>query len=89
MISLLKAFLEAVTQYLQLRNRTFYYDIQEKSKSKQQQYANEIEQLRKSGTSGDADRADLVRNQLIEERRYAQHLSTVYASTSSGLSGKK
>lgn len=73
------ALIKLITVYFELKNRSFYYDILERSKKHQQQIINEIETLRKSGNSGDADAADLLRNKLIQEQKYSKHLSAVYS----------
>lgn len=79
---MIKALLQVLVEYLKLRNRSFYYDILTKSKSRQQDLANEIETLRSKPSNDNSDRADLLRKHLITEKQYAQHLSTFYSSTS-------
>jgi hypothetical protein len=84
LIGLIKSALQALTAYLELKNRAFYYDIVEKSRNKQTDIVNEIEKLRSAGTSSSNDRADLLRAELMEEREVIKHLSAVYS-----LSGKR
>ena len=84
LIGLIKSALHALTAYLELKNRAFYYDIVEKSRNKQKDIVNEIEKLRSAGTSSSNDRADLLRAELMEEREVIKHLSAVYS-----LSGKR
>jgi hypothetical protein len=82
-IGLIKGVLLALTAFLELKSKTFFYDINEKSKNKQRELINEIEKLR-SSKSGDAnDRADILRDELLKERAYIQYLSAQYT-----LSGK-
>jgi hypothetical protein len=78
LIGLLKNVLLALTSYLELKSKTFYYDIQTKSKQKQTEIINEIEKLRTSKLDSDHDRADILRRELIQEKEFAQHLSTFY-----------
>jgi hypothetical protein len=79
-ISLIKNALLALTSYLELKNRAFYYDIIEKSRNRQKDIIDEIEKLRSIGTNDSNNRADLLRAQLLEERETIKHLSTFYTS---------
>ena len=80
-VDLIRSALKALTAYLELKNRAFYYDILEKSRNRQQSFINEIEKLRSSGTNDSNNRADILRAQLLEERRVSEHLSTFYSQT--------
>ena len=80
-VDLIRSALKALTAYLELKNRAFYYDILEKSRNRQQSFINEIEKLRSSGTNDSNNRADILRAQLLEERRVFEHLSTFYSQT--------
>jgi hypothetical protein len=84
LIGLIKNALSALTAFLELKNRAFYYDMIQKSRNTQEQIINEIEKLRSSKTNDSNDRADILRDRLIQERAYIQHLSTFYS-----LSGKR
>jgi len=83
LIGLIKNALSALTSFLELKNKAFYYDIIEKSKNRQKELTNEIEKLRAKGTNDSNDRADILRTELINERKILEHLSAVYS-----LSGK-
>lgn len=83
-IGLIKNALLALTAFLELKSKAFYYDIVQKSRTRQKELINEIEKLRSSGTNNSNDRADLLRSELLEERRAIEHLSTFYS-----LSGKR
>jgi hypothetical protein len=83
-IGLIKNALSVLTAFLELKNRAFYYDMIQKSRINQEQIINEIEKLRSSKTNDSNDRADILRDRLIQERAYIQHLSTFYS-----LSGKR
>lgn len=80
-IGLIKNALLALTSFLELKNRAFYYDIIEKSRNIQKDIIDEIEKLRSIGTNDSNNRADLLRAQLLEERETIKHLSTFYYSS--------
>lgn len=82
-IGLIKSVLSALASYLELKNKAFYYEIIQKSKVRQKELINEIEELRTKGTNDSNDRADLLRSELINERSSLKHLSAYYS-----LSGK-
>ena len=81
---LFKNALLALTSYFVLKNRTFYYDTIEKSRSKQTDLINEIEKLRNNATTSSNERADILRAELLSERETIKHLSAYYS-----LSGKR
>jgi len=83
-IGLIKNALLALTAFLELKSKAFYYDIMQKSRARQKELINEIEKLRATGTNSSSDRADILRAELLEEKRSAEHLSTFYS-----LSGKR
>jgi hypothetical protein len=83
-IGLIKSALLALTAFLELKSKAFYYDIMQKSRARQKELINEIEKLRATGTNSSSDRADILRAELLEEKRSAEHLSTFYS-----LSGKR
>jgi hypothetical protein len=84
LIGLIKNALCALTSYLELKNKAFYYDIIEKSRSRQKDLVNEIEKLRNNATTSSNERADILRSELMEERETIKHLSAAYS-----LSGKR
>ena len=59
-LSLITAFLKAATSYLELKNKSFYYDILEKSRKRCSELASEIEKLRAEGSQSSTDRADVL-----------------------------
>jgi hypothetical protein len=79
MLNLLISFLKAITLYLELKNKSFYYDILEKSRKKCFELAEEIEQLRSEGSQHSTDRADILLLQLKSEKKYAEHLTAQYS----------
>lgn len=71
--------MKALSAYLELKNKSFYYDIIEKSRNRQSQLRKEIEDLRAEGTNDSNDIADAVLLQLIAEQKYCKHLSATYS----------
>lgn len=84
----LASLFQAIGLYFSLKNRSFYYDIHNKSRQQQKQYIEELERLRAIRSPDAADDADLVRMQLLEEKRFYKHISTTLASVAS-LSGNQ
>lgn len=84
MLNLLITFLKGATLYLQLKNKSFYYDILEKSRKKCSELAKEIEELRAEGTQYSTDRADVLLLQLKSEKKYAEHLTAKYSKIDEG-----
>tara|TARA_B100000085_G_scaffold283004_1_gene312720 strand:- start:854 stop:1108 length:255 start_codon:yes stop_codon:yes gene_type:complete len=78
MFSLIKSILKSVELYLQLKNRKFYYDLHQDFRDREDAITEKIEELRDSGDSNDADRADLLRKRLAAERKRFEHLSAFY-----------
>lgn len=88
-MGLIKTVLSALNAYLQLRNKSFYYDITEKSRDKQQSIINEIENLRDKRTSAATERADLLQQQLIAEKQHLKHISALYTDLVPGDNDSK
>ena len=78
MFSLIKSILKSVELYLQLKNKKFYYDLHQDFRDREDAITEKIEELRDSGDSNDADRADLLRKRLAAERKRFEHLSAFY-----------
>ena len=70
--------------YFELKNKSFYYDILEKSRTKCNHLAEEIEKLRAEGTQSSTDRADVLFMRLKSEQKYSEHLSTQYSKVEAG-----
>ena len=83
-LGLIKGALGALTAYLELRNKTHYHRVVTESRNKQKNLINEIETLRSSGTNDDNDRADLSRDELLDEKRHLEHLSAFYLKSCGG-----
>jgi len=76
--------LKALAEYFEYKSKSFFRDSYLKSKKTQLELINEIEKLRDTGTSADADRADFLQQQLLEERAFVksiEHISTKYSDS--------
>lgn len=82
-IALISNLIKTLLSFLELKNKSFYYDILEKSRTHQSQLVKEIERLRAEGTNDSNDIADAILLQLIAEQKYCKHLSATYSSTES------
>ncbi len=83
LMTLITSLVKALSAYLELKNKSFYYDILEKSRTRQSQLGKEIEKLRAEGTNDSNDIADAILLQLIAEQKYCKHLSATYSPTES------
>ena len=86
MLSLIKSILKSLELFLNIKNNKFYYDLHIEHNEREDKLIDEIEKLRQTGTSWDADRADLLRQRLDSERKQFEHLSTFYSKTDEGVS---
>ena len=84
MLALIKTLITTLNLYLKLKNKVFYADLIKRSKNKQRDLIDEIEQLRTDGGSDSTDRADFLFRELVSEKRDLEHLSTIYAPASAG-----
>jgi hypothetical protein len=81
---LIKGVLRALVAYLELRNKTHYHRVVTESRNKQKKLINEIETLRTAGDVDSNDRADLLRDELLDEKRHLKHLSAFYLKSCGG-----
>ena len=81
---IIKGVLRALTAYLELRNKTHYHRVVSESRDKQKKLINEIETLRTAGDVDSNDRADILRDELLDEKRHLEHLSTFYLKSCGG-----
>jgi len=84
MLSSIKSIIKSIELYLQLKNKKFYYDLHKDFNDKEDAITQRIEELRDSGDSNDADRADLMRKRLRAERERFKHLSAFYTQADKG-----
>lgn len=80
----IKALFDALTAYLQLKAHTFYYDLVQKTRDKQQIYAERIEKLRSTGKPDDADAADLLFKYLQSEKQFIINLPALNSQANQG-----
>jgi hypothetical protein len=71
---LIKSVLKSLELYLAFKNKAFYRDLIDDHREREKGLINEIEKYRSSGSSNDADRADLLRDQLLTEREQFESL---------------
>ena len=81
MFALIKSVLKSLELYLTLKNKKFYYDLHKEQKDREFAITEAMEAFRETGDSNDADRADLLRDELIREDNSFKHLSTFYSKT--------
>ena len=81
---LIKGVLRALVAYLELRNKTHYHRVVTESRDKQKNLINEIETLRTTGDVDSNDRADILRDELLDEKRHLEHLSAFYLKSCGG-----
>jgi hypothetical protein len=86
---LIKGVLRALVAYLELRNKTHYHRVVTESRDKQKNLINEIETLRSAGDVDSNDRADILRDELLDEKRHLEHLSAFYLKSCGGNSDSK
>ncbi len=86
---IIKGVLKALTAYLELRNKTHYHRVVSESRDKQKKLINEIETLRTAGDVDSNDRADILRDELLDEKRHLEHLSAFYLKSCGGDSDSK
>ena len=89
LFGIIKNVLRALAAYLELKNKAFYYKIVTDSRKKQKDLFNEIETLRSTGTNDSNDRADLLRDELLDEKRHLKHISATYSESPEGDSNSK
>jgi hypothetical protein len=81
MLGLIKSLIRSLELFLNLKNKRFYYDLYREQRNREDEILQEIEKLRDSGSSNDADRADLLRKRLTTEREQFEHISAFYSKT--------
>ena len=86
MLSLIKSVLKSIELYLSLKYKLFYIELRHNHEKTRKRIIQEIEDIRASG--GDADRADLLRDELIREDASFKYLSAFYAESREGKSDK-
>jgi predicted metal-dependent enzyme (double-stranded beta helix superfamily) len=82
-LNLIADLIRAIAAYFDYRNKSFAYDILEKSLNLQSKLRNEIENLRNQNTNESNDRADNLLLLFKQEQQFFKYLSTTYSTTSS------
>ena len=82
MFSLIKSVLKSIELFLTLKNKLFYLELRNNHEKKREKIIQELEDIRSN--RGDADRADLLRDNLIREDNAFEHLSAFYSKHSKG-----
>ena len=77
MLTLIKSVLKSIELFLSLKNKTFFLHLKQDHEEERKRIIQELEDIRANG--GDADRADLLRDELIREDNSFKHLSTFYS----------
>ena len=70
-------FFKAIGEYYSYKAKSFYRNSYLDSNKAQQELIYEIEKLRDTGISADADRADFLRELLKEERRFIKSIESI------------
>ena len=78
MFSTIKSIIKAIELYLLFKFKIYYFDLHQDFRDREDAITEKIEELRDSGDSNDADRADLLRKRLAAERKRFEHLSAFY-----------
>ena len=77
MLTLIKSVLKSIELFLSLKNKTFYLQLKRDHEKERKKIIQELEDIRANG--GDADRADLLRDELIREDNSFKYLSAFYS----------
>lgn len=67
---------------MSLKNKLFYLELRNNHEKKREKIIQELEDIRSNG--GDADRADLLRYNLLRRDKAFKHLSAFYSKYSKG-----
>ena len=80
-IPLITAFIQAATEYLKLKNKSYYYDLADRSQTKIDTLKNKIEELRAKGDNDSQSIADDLLQQLVAEKAQHKYFSTLSSPT--------
>ena len=83
-VALLASLCKALTLYLELKNKSFYYDIVEKHEARKNKITDEINQNRNAGRNSNTNVADQLLSDLELEVTRFKHLSAHYNNASAG-----
>ncbi len=85
-LKIIEELITCLRYYFELKNKSFAYDILQKSKQRQRELEEELEKIR-SDFDADAITRDDIVLRLQEERIFCKHISDTYLKTSSGSQG--
>lgn len=83
-LATVSSLLRAVAAYWELRAARYEHDLREQSRARVEALEDELEELRNCGTVGGTLAADRLRNRLLTEKAYFEHLPGSRASSGSG-----
>jgi hypothetical protein len=78
-VRLVLGLIEALTAYWQLKKERLGHDVYQQAKNTCQDLEDRLESLRDTGTESDAQLADRLREQLIEEKAHLKRVSAIRA----------
>jgi hypothetical protein len=84
LIALLTSLCKALALYFELKNKSFYYDIEEKHQARKKKIIDEINQNRNAGRNNNTNIADQLLSDLELEIARFKHISTHYHNASTG-----
>jgi hypothetical protein len=87
LMTIITSLLKALAAYLELKNKSFYYDILEKSRNRQNQLREEIENLRNEGDNDSTSRADDLLLLFKQEQQFYKHISAACFEAQGQTSG--
>ena len=82
MFSLIKSVLKSIELYLSLKNKLFFLELRNNHEKERKRIIQELEDIRSHG--GDANRADLLRDELVREDGNFKYISAFYAEHPQG-----
>jgi len=84
LIALLISLCKALALYLELKNKSFYYDIEEKHQARKKKITDEINQNRNAGRNNNTNVADQLLSELELEVKRFKHISAHYHNACAG-----
>ena len=75
LLSLLVNLLRALASYWELKSKRYKHDLREQSRSRLEELEDELEELRNTGDLAGSITADRVRDRILTEKAYSEHLS--------------
>lgn len=76
-LKIIEELITCLRYYFELKNKSFAYDILQKSKQRQRELEEELEKSR-NDFNADPNARDVIVLRLREEREFFNHISTTY-----------